>query len=267
MEWDYLQAITKGLSLNDLLNKELIDNINGNLDGKCVEAITIQLRVRDEKLSKDSEHEIVSIANRNSKDTLLKQVIVDADTNKTLNIFIDAINKLEEWFMSGYAAVNGNNNFIDDFLDIFKEFYNSVKDKFTRNDEMSLDEFINKYSDDEKFLNDLEFIKSSLNEISEMMEQINFDYDEYYNFASIKRMITYIVDNLEKYFHYSSFIVLLLENFIDLIVKERQFDDYKEEYEKFDTFLYEKEDFFYTEIFDSDSKYDDAVDKVTNILG
>ena len=169
--------------------------------------------------------------------------------------------------MSGYTTVNGNTNFIDDFLDIFKEFYNSVKDKFTRNDEMPLDEFINKYSEDKKFLNDLESIKSSLNEISEMMEQINFDYDEYYNFASIKRMITYIVDNLEKYFYYSSFIVILLENFNDLIVKERQFDDYKEEYEKFDTFLYEQEDFFYTEIFDSDSKYDNAVDNVTNILG
>ena len=123
MEWNYLQAITKGLSLNDLLNQDLINNINENLDGKCVEAITIQLRVRDEKLSKDSEHEIVSIANRNSKDTLLKQVIVDADTNKTLNIFIDAINKLEEWFMSGYATVNGNSNFIDDFLDIFSSGY------------------------------------------------------------------------------------------------------------------------------------------------
>ena len=169
--------------------------------------------------------------------------------------------------MSGYVTVNGNTNFIDDFLDIFKEFYNSVKDKFIRNDEMPLDEFINKYSDDKKFLNDLESIKSSLNEISEMMEQINFDYDEYYNFASIKRMITYIVDDLEKYFHYSSFIVLLLENFKDLIVKERQLDDYKEEYEKFDTFLYEQEDFFYTEIFDSDSKYNDAIDEVTNILG
>ena len=96
MKWEYLQAITKGLSLNDLLNQDLIDNINENLDGKCVEAITLQLRVRDEKLSKDSEYEIISIANRNSKDTLLKQVIVDADTNKTLNIFIDAINKLEE---------------------------------------------------------------------------------------------------------------------------------------------------------------------------
>ena len=56
--------------------------------------------------------------------------------------------------MSGYATVNGNTNFIDDFLYIFKKFYHSVKDKFTKNDEMSLDEFINKYSDDKKFLND-----------------------------------------------------------------------------------------------------------------
>ena len=118
MQWDYIQAITKGLSLNDLLNQDLIDNINENLEGKCVEAITIKLRVRDEKLSKDSEYEIISIANRNSKDTLLKQVIVDADTNETLNIFIDAINKLEEWFMSGYVTVIENTNFIDDFLDI-----------------------------------------------------------------------------------------------------------------------------------------------------
>lgn len=169
--------------------------------------------------------------------------------------------------MSGYATVNGNNNIIDDFLDIFKKFYNSVKDKFTRNDEMPLDEFINKYSEDKEFLDYLDFVKFSLNEISNVMEQINFEYDEYYNFASIKRMITYIVDNPEKYFYHSSFIVLLLKSFNDLIIKERQLDSYKEEYEKFDMFLYEKENYFYTEIFDGDSKYDDAIDEVTNVLG
>lgn len=169
--------------------------------------------------------------------------------------------------MSGYTTVNGNNNIIDDFLDIFKKFYNSVKNRYTKNDEMSLDEFINKYSEDKEFLDYLEFVKYSLNEISNVMEQINFEYDEYYNFASIKRMITYIIDNPEKYFYYSSFIVLLLKNFNDLLVKERQLDSYKEEYEKFDIFLYEQEDYFYTEIFDSDSKYDNAVDKVTNVLG
>lgn len=169
--------------------------------------------------------------------------------------------------MSGYVTVNGNNNIIDDFLNIFKKFYNSVKNRFTKKDEMSLEEFINRYSDDKEFLDYLDFVKFSLNDISNVMEQINFEYGEYYNFASIKRMITYIVDNHEKYFYYSSFMVLLLKNFNDLIIKERQLDNYKEEYEKFDKFLYEKEDFFYTEIFDSDSKYDDAVDKVTNILG
>ena len=168
--------------------------------------------------------------------------------------------------MTGYATVNENNNIIDDLLEIFKKFYNSIKNRFTKNDEMSLDEFTNKYYEDKEFLKDLKFIKSSLNEISEMIEQINFEYDEYYNFASIKRMITYIVDNPEKYFYNSSFIVLLLKNFNDLINKKRQLDDYKEEYEKFDIFLYEQEDYFYTEIFNHDSKYDGAIDKVTNIL-
>lgn len=169
--------------------------------------------------------------------------------------------------MSGYATVNGNNNVIDDFLDIFKKFYQSVKNRLTKNDEMSFEEFINIYSEDKEFLDYLDFVKFSLNEISNVMEQINFEYDEYYNFASIKRMITYIVDNPEKYFYHSSFIVLLLKSFNDLIIKERQLDSYKEEYEKFDMFLYEKENYFYTEIFDGDSKYDDAIDEVTNVLG
>lgn len=168
--------------------------------------------------------------------------------------------------MSEYV-VNENRNIIDDFLDIFKKFYYSVKYKFSKDDGMSLDEFINKYSEDDEFLNYIDYIKSSLNEISEMITQINFDYDEYYNFASIKKMIIYIIDHLEKYFYYSSFIVLLLKNFNDLIIKEKQLDDYKEEYEKFDIFLYEQEDYFYTEIFEHDSKYDDAIDNVTKILG
>ena len=71
-----------------------------------------------------------------------------------------------------------------------------------------------------------------------------------YNFASIKRIITYIIDNLEKNFYYSSFVVLLLK-FQCLIVKERQLDNYKEGYWKFYTFLYGQEDFFYTEICDT----------------
>ena len=57
---------------------------------------------------------------------------------------------------------------------------------------MSFEEFISRYSKDIEFLNYLKYVKSSLNEISDIMEQINFRHDEYYNFSSIKRMITYI---------------------------------------------------------------------------
>ena len=169
--------------------------------------------------------------------------------------------------MSGYATVNGNNNIINDFLDIIKKFYNSVKNKFTKNDEMTSDEFINKYSEDKEFLKHLNYIKVSLNEISDIMEQIDFKYDEYYNFLSIKKMIIYIVNDFEKYFKYYNFMVNLLKNFNDLIIKENQLEDYMEEYKHFDDFLYKQEDFFYTEIFGSDTKYNDSIDKVTNILG
>ena len=120
---------------------------------------------------------------------------------------------------------------------------------------------------DKEFLEYLNFVKSSLNEIYTVMEQINFEYDEFYNFASIKRMITYIIDRPEKYFHYSSFILVLLKNFNELIIKNRQKENYKEAYEKFDNLLYEQEDYFYIEIFDPNPKYNDAIDKVTNVLG
>lgn len=169
--------------------------------------------------------------------------------------------------MSKYGAGYVNNNIMDDFSDILKKFYNSLKDKSAKLDEMSFEEFISRYSKDIEFLNYLKYVKSSLNEISDIMEQINFRHDEYYNFSSIKRMITYIVNDFEKYFHHHFFIMTLLRNFLDLIIKERQLEDYCEEYEKFDCLLYKQEDYFYTEIFDYESKYNHAIVKLTNVLG
>ena len=168
--------------------------------------------------------------------------------------------------MSKYEASYVNNNIIDDFLDIFKKFYNSFKHASAKLDEMSFEEFISRYPMDIKFLNYLEYVKSSLNEISDIIEQITFRYDEYYNFSSIKRMITYIINDSEKYFHHHFFIMDLLRNFLDLIIKERQLEDYLEEYEKYDCLLYKQEDYFYTEIFDYESKYNHAIVKLTNVL-
>ena len=96
MEWKPLQSIAKGFVLTDLLRAEFVEYLDEHFPDKRVEAINIQIRVRDKKISKYTENEIVSIANRNGEDTLLKKVIVDADNTETLNIFTDAIDKVKE---------------------------------------------------------------------------------------------------------------------------------------------------------------------------
>ena len=96
MDWKPLQSIAKGFILTDLLRPEFVEYLDEHFPDKRVEAINIQIRVRDEKISKFMENEIVSIANRSGQDTLLKKVIVDADNTETLNIFTDAIDKIKE---------------------------------------------------------------------------------------------------------------------------------------------------------------------------
>ena len=78
------------------MRPEFVEYLDEHFPDKRVEAINIQIRVRYKKISKYTENEIVSIANRNGEDTLLKKVIVDADNTETLNIFTDAIDKVKE---------------------------------------------------------------------------------------------------------------------------------------------------------------------------
>lgn len=96
MDYESLQLLIRDLSLNDLLNQDFLKNLEENMEQKRVEVINIQIRVRDDKIKDNPDYEVVSLANRNFKDTLLKQVIIDADSNETINYFIDSIKKLEE---------------------------------------------------------------------------------------------------------------------------------------------------------------------------
>ena len=96
MDYESLQLLIKGLSLNNLLNRDFLKSLEDNMEDKRIEVINIQIRVRDDKINDNSDYEIVSLANRNFKDKILKQVIIDADSNETINRFIDSIKQLEE---------------------------------------------------------------------------------------------------------------------------------------------------------------------------
>ena len=168
--------------------------------------------------------------------------------------------------MSGY--INSKNNLNEtDFLSLFKKLYYFIKDKIypKPNEELSFDELAEVYSNDKNFLNKLDYIKNLLDDIDELMEDINFKYDEHYNFSSIKNMVTYIVSDVGKYLKYSSFIIILLTDFNNLLDSQNN-PDYENIYKKFDIELYKQEDIFYTEIFEYTHEHDDLIDKVTNIL-
>ena len=73
MEWNPLQSIAKGFVLTDLLKSEFVEYLENHFEDKRIEAINIQIRVRDKKITDYMDNEIVSIANRSGQDTLLKK--------------------------------------------------------------------------------------------------------------------------------------------------------------------------------------------------
>ena len=169
--------------------------------------------------------------------------------------------------MSGYINTNCDVN-AENFLSLFRKLYNFIKDKIYKkvpDDELSFEKLVEMYSYDNTFLNKLEYIKTSLEEIEELMEDVNFTYDEYYNFLSIKDMVTYIACDVGRFLKHSHFIITLLRAFNNLMESQDNID-YETIYQKFDKCLYKKEDIFYTTIFKSNHEYDELIDKVTNIL-
>ena len=98
VEWNSLQSIAQGLDLNSFLNKEFLDLISEEFKGKQIDVTNIQLTVRDQKINEQSDEsfDLITIMNRNIKDTFLNRVIIDVNNQENLDKMINAINKLEE---------------------------------------------------------------------------------------------------------------------------------------------------------------------------
>ena len=98
VEWNSLQAISQGLNLNDLLNEKLLEKINEEFKDKQIDVTNIQLTVRDKKIQETSDEtfDLITIMNRNVKDTFLNRVVIDVNIQENLDKIIKAINEYEE---------------------------------------------------------------------------------------------------------------------------------------------------------------------------
>ena len=99
MHWDTLQEKVHGLDLNDFLKEEFIDLMNEEFDNKKVEVVNIQICVKDKE--PDMENDILltnllTLFKRDIKDSLLDDVIVDADDEFYYDKFKKVIKKFED---------------------------------------------------------------------------------------------------------------------------------------------------------------------------
>lgn len=135
------------------------------------------------------------------------------------------------------------------------------------NDKMALYELVEFCSND-NISHDLNVIKNSMSEISDILESIESLSDEYYNFLAIRRMIEYIIDDSMLFHLHSGFIEMLFSDFSNLIHQKLNVNSnrYPEYYGKFLSNLENHKDFFYANIFEFSHEYDDLIVDVTRVL-
>jgi len=150
-------------------------------------------------------------------------------------------------------------NIYDSFINAIKELkekiYSNVENIIVQKDEPSLDELIGN-------------IKDSFNNTENILSNLSFFKDEYYDFSSIKDMVFYILDN-KSLLHHISMIRSLLNSFYNLVQfkKDSSNEEYELKYEEFSSKLVDTEQFFYTEIYKPSENYNEQVlSEISNSL-
>ena len=133
-------------------------------------------------------------------------------------------------------------------MELKEKIYSNVENIIFQKDEPTLNELI-------------ENIKDSFNNTENILSNLDFFKDEYYDFASIKDMAFYILDN-KSLLRHISMIRSLLNSFYGLVQfkKDSSNEEYEQKYEKFSSELVDTEQSFYTEI------YEETLSEISNSL-
>ena len=147
-----------------------------------------------------------------------------------------------------YLSKSGN--IYDSFINAIKELkeiiYSNVENIIAQDNKPSLDELI-------------ENIKDSFVNTENILSQLNFFEEEYYDFSSIKDMAFYILDN--NLLNQIPIIRSLLKSFYNLVQfkKDASDEEYKQKYEEFSSELINTEQLFYTKIYEPTENYNEEV--------
>ncbi|WP_407381549.1 hypothetical protein, partial [Methanobrevibacter sp.] len=108
----------------------------------------------------------------------------------------------------------------------------------------------------------------SFNNTENILYNLDFFEEEYYDFSSIKDIAFYILDN-KSLLHHISIVRNLLNSFYDLVQFKKDFsnEDYNHKYKEFSSELIDVEQLFYTKIYQPSQNYnEEALSEISNSL-
>ena len=114
----------------------------------------------------------------------------------------------------------------------------------------------------------IENLKDLFNNAENILSNLDFFEDEYYDFSSIKDMAFHILDN-KSLLPNISIIKGLLDSFYNLVQfkKDSSDEEYGLKYDEFSSELIDAEQFFYAEIYEPSKNYDEeALSDISNSL-
>ncbi|WP_407421018.1 hypothetical protein [Methanobrevibacter sp.] len=165
---------------------------------------------------------------------------------------------------NGYMLINNgygsySRTIYDSFINAIKELkekiYSNVENIIVQNNPPALDELIQN-------------IKDSFDNTENILSNLDFFEDEFYDFSSIKDMAFYILDN-KSLLHHISMIRGLLNSFYDLVQfkKGSSNEAYEQKYYEFSSELVDIEQSFYAEIYEPSENYnEETLSEISNSL-
>lgn len=158
---------------------------------------------------------------------------------------------------NGYGSFSGTiyDSFINAIKELKEKIYSNVENIIVQNNPPDLDRLIQN-------------IKDSFDNTENILSNLDFFEDEFYDFSSIKDITFYILDN-KSLLHHISMIRGLLNSFYDLVQfkKDSSNEAYEQKYHEFSSELVDIEQSFYAEIYEPSENYnEETLSEISNSL-
>ncbi len=161
-----------------------------------------------------------------------------------------------------HKKINETINFLQDILNRIKEKFIEIYESKTEEKELN------------EFENERENILNLMDEISKSLEENPlFENNEYYDFISIYDMIEYLLNDKNLFLKHRTMLEEMITEFNNIIsykleckLKNIDYSQYKKQYERFNSYIINKEENFYLEIYQDNGTDEELIKKVASRL-